>query len=334
MPVTIKDIAQAAGVSPSTVSRALSDHPRISAGTKERVRQLARDMGYTPSVLARGLVTRHTATIGVVVTTVSDPFLAPLVRGIEEVAYGDGYSVFISNAHRDRERELEVVQSFYERRVSGIIVAGSQIDQEYLELCDRFPLPIVLFNCRTYPYSVSTDNVLGARWAVEHLLQLGHRRIVYIANQRSRRANLDRLAGYQQMLAEGETPADQSLVIESDGTMQGGAEAVQELLALPQPPTAFFCFNDMTAMGVIHALRQAGVRVPQDKSVVGFDDLDLLTYFSPPLTTVRQPTYRLGRRAIQILLALIQGQQGLRPEILPAELVVRETTGPAPALTH
>jgi len=334
MPVTIKDIAQAAGVSPSTVSRALSDHPRISAGTKERVRRLARDMGYTPSILARGLVTRHTATIGVAITTVSDPFLAPLVRGIEAIAHENGYSVFLGNVHRDRERELQVVQSFYERWVSGIIVAGSQIDEGYLDLRDRFPLPIVLFNCRTYPYSVSTDNLIGACQAVAHLVQLGHRRIAYIANQYSYRANLDRLTGYRRVLEESGTSMDPNLVTEGDGTIKSGLKAAGELLALSQPPTAFFCFNDMTAMGVINALRRAGLQVPRDKSVVGFDDLDLARYYNPPLTTVRQPTHQLGQRAIRMLLDLIQGRDDLQPEILPAELVVRETTGPAPTLAQ
>jgi DNA-binding LacI/PurR family transcriptional regulator len=332
--VTIKDIAQAAGVSPSTVSRALNDHPRISAATKEHVQTLAQEMGYTPSALARGLVTRQTATIGVVITTASDPFLAPLVTGIEEIAHSNGYSVFLSSSYHDPERELAAVRSFYEHRTSGIIVVGSQIDEGYSELRGRFPFPIVLTNCRTYPYSVASDNVVGAHQAVEHLIQLGHRRIAYVADRGSYRANLDRLTGYRQTLKQDGVSPDRNLSVEGDGTLKGGIKAARQLLALSQPPTAFFCFNDMTAMGVMAALRRAGFRVPRDKSVVGFDDLDLASYYCPPLTTVRQLTYQIGQRAIRMLLRMIQGKAHVGPETLPCELVVRETTAPAPTLAQ
>jgi DNA-binding LacI/PurR family transcriptional regulator len=329
MAVSIKDIARAAGVSPSTVSRALSDHPRISLETKERIRRLAQEMDYTPSLLARSLVTQDTATIGVVITSVSDPFLARLVTSIEEVAQEEGYSVLLSSSYLGRDRELEVVNSFHGRRTRGIIVIGSKIVDGYLQLHNRLPLPIVLTNCRTYPHSVSADNLVGARQAVEHLLQLGHRRIAYIANQRSYRANLDRLTSYQQVLAANGISVDKGLIVEGDGMLQGGNTAAQILLSYPQPPTAVFCINDMTAIGVLSALQRARIRVPEQMSVVGFDDVEFAAYCTPPLTTVRQPTDLMGQRLMHMLLALIQGQEGVRPEILPTELVIRETTGPA-----
>lgn len=334
MSVSIKDIARAAGVSPSTVSRALHDHPRISQETKTRIRQLAQELGYTPSLPARSLVTRHTATIGMVITTASDLFLARLVQGVEETAKGNGYSVFLSSSYRNAERELEVVRSFHERRASGIIVTGSQIDDDYLELSDLFPLPIVLINCRTYPYSVYADKLSGARQAIEHLVQLGHRRIAFIGGPRSRRSRLERFKGYRQVLEEKNIPLDDSLVFEGEGTLASGIKAAGQMLAASRPPTAFFCFNDLTAMGVIRGLQQAGAEVPRDYSVVGFDDLEMASYYCPPLTTVHQPTYRLGQGAINMLLKLIQGESSLQPEQLPAELVVRESTGPAsrPAL--
>jgi len=331
MPVSIKDIARAADVSPSTVSRALNDHPSISSETKARVRRLAQEMGYTPSLLARSLVTKDTATIGLVITHASDPFLARLVAGVEDAAQSNGYSVFLSSSYRDAGREQRVIRSFYERRASGIIVAGSQIDAGYLQLRERFPLPIVLTNCRTYPYSVSTDNQSGARQAVEHLVQLGHRRVAYGANQHSYRTNRGRLAGYQAILGQREIPPEEELVIEGEGTLAGGAQVGQQLLALSSPPTAVFCFNDMAAMGVLHALERAGLETPRDCSVVGFDDLELASYFCPPLTTVRQPSYQIGQRAMRMLLKLIQGESDVEAEILPAELVIRETTGPVPA---
>ena len=330
MTVSIKDIAKAAGVSPSTVSRALSDHPRISDETKERIRRLAQEMGYTPSLLARSLVMQDTATVGVVITMTADPFLAHLVTSIEEVAQEQGYSVLMSSSYLDPNRELEVVGAFHGRRTSGIIVIGSQVDTGYLQLRDRFPLPVVLTNCRTYPYSVSTDNASGAQWAVEHLAQLGHRRIAYIANRRSHRSNSDRLASYQQVLAVNRIPVDEDLIVEGDGTLQGGSAAARILLSRTQPPTAVFCFNDMTAIGVLSGLQQARIRVPEEMSVVGFDDVEFAAHCYPRLTTVRQPTDLMGQRLIRMLLALIQGQEDMGPEIMPAELVIRESTGPPP----
>ncbi len=332
MSVSIKDIAWAAGVSPSTVSRALSDHPRISRETKTRIRRLAHELGYTPSLPARSLVTRHTATIGMVITTAADPFLARLVQGVEETAEEKGYSVFLGSSYRDASRELEVVRSFQERRASGIIVTGSQVEDKYLQLGHQFPLPIVLINCRKYPYSVYTDNLSGARQAVAHLVELGHRRIGFVGGLPGHQSNLDRLAGYQLTLKESGIPLDRRLIFDGDETIESGMRAAQHMAMLAEPPTAFFCFNDQTAIGVIWELNRAGARVPGDYSVVGFDDLEMAAYYCPPLTTVRQPSYRLGQRAISILLELINGRRDLQAEILPAELIVRETTGPAPGL--
>lgn len=329
MSVSIKDIARAAGVSPSTVSRALHDHPRISQETKDQIRQLAHELGYTPSLLARSLVTRHTATIGMVITTASDPFLARLVQGVEETAERNGYSVFLGSSYRDAERELEVVRSFHERRASGVIVTGSQIDDDYLHLCDQFALPIVLTNCRTYPYSVYVDKVSGARQAVEHLLQLGHQRVAFIGGKRSHRSRLERLTGYRQVLEETGIPLDDSFVLDGEGTLASGIMAAGQILAMSQPPTAIFCFNDLTAIGVIRGLNQANAEVPRDCSVVGFDDLEMASYYCPPLTTVHQPTHQLGQCAINMLLKLIRGESNPQPERLPAELVIRASTGPA-----
>jgi DNA-binding LacI/PurR family transcriptional regulator len=329
MSVSIKDIARAAGVSPSTVSRALHDHPRISQETKNRIRQLAQELGYTPSLPARSLVTRHTATVGMVITTASDPFLARLVQGVEETAERNGYSVFLSSSYRNADRELEVVRSFHERRASGIITTGSQIDDGYLQLSDQFPLPIVLTNRRTYPHSVYVDKVSGARQAVEHLTQLGHRRIAFIGGRHGHRSSLERLTGYRQGLEENDLPPEDSLIFDGEGTLASGIKAVEQILAMPQPPTAIFCFNDLTAMGVIRGLNQANAQVPRDYSVVGFDDLEMASYCCPSLTTVHQPTHRLGQCAINMLLKLIREESNPQPERLPAKLVIRESTGPA-----
>jgi DNA-binding LacI/PurR family transcriptional regulator len=328
--VSIKDIAKAAEVSPSTVSRALHHHPRISEATAARIRHLAREMGYTPSLAARNLVRQQTNTIGLVISCISDLFVGDLVIGVEQAARNYGFSVFLISSYRDAEREKEAIRSLHERRTTGIIVTGSQIDEGYLALRARFPQPIVLINCPGYPHSISTDNLTGARQAVEHLVRLGHHRIAYVANRHSHQANLDRLAGYKAVLAHHSLSPKRELIVDSDGTLAGGQRAAQQLLALPQPPTAIFCFNDLMAIGTLCALSQAGYHVPADCSVVGFDDLELAAYCSPPLTTVRQHRIRLGQQAMHMLQQLILGQGDVQAEILPAELVIRKTTGPAP----
>ena len=177
MTVSIKDIAKAAGVSPSTVSRALSDHPRISLETKERIRRLAAEMGYSPSAVARSLVTQRTSIIGMAVAWVSDPFLAQLVRGIEDTALEQGYTVVLSSFYGEPDREKEVLSTFRERRVDGIIAESSCFDAYPHSLLSLFDLPIVLINRPEYIYSVSTDNLHGGRLATDYLLDLGHSRI-------------------------------------------------------------------------------------------------------------------------------------------------------------
>jgi DNA-binding LacI/PurR family transcriptional regulator len=166
---------------------------------------------------------------------------------------------------------------------------------------------------------------------VGHLVEMGHLRIAYIANPGSQHADLDRAAGYRAMLARQSLPVDPALIVQADGTMAGGREAARRLLALPRPPTAFFCFNDLTAIGALSVIAESGLKVPEDCSVIGFDDLELAAYSCPPLTTVRQYRDRLGERAMHMLHRLIQGYSDVSPEVLPAELVVRQTTGPAPA---
>ena len=328
---TIKDIARVAQVAPSTVSRALRADPRISEERTALILRLSQEMGYTPSLAARDLVTQKTNTIGLVISSVSDLFVGDVVIGVEAAARRYGYSVFLISSYRDARREEQAVRSLHERRTDGIIVTGSQIDEGHLELRDRTGRPVVLINCPSYPHSISTDNLAGARDAVGHMVQLGHRRIAYIANPGSHQANLARAVGYRETLAHSGLALDEGLTVVGDGTLAGGKQTARRLLTLSQPPTAIFCFNDVMAIGALSALREAGLRVPADCSVVGFDDLELAAYCCPPLTTVRQNGEQLGRQAVDMLHRLIRGEGDVRPEVLPATLVVRETTGPVPA---
>jgi len=325
MSVSIKDIAKVAGVSPSTVSRALSDHPRISLETKERIRRLATEMGYSPSAVARSLVTQRTSIIGLAVAWVSDPFLAQVVRGIEDTALEHGYTVILSSFYGEPDREKEVLSTFRERRVDGIIIKSSCFDTYPHSLLSQFGLPIVLINRPEYIYSVSTNNLHGGRLATEYLLDLGHSRIGYIAAEIGRRTNLDRLKAYKEALQGRGIAFEPTLVAMGDGYARGGKEAMCRLLTLPSPPTAVFCYNDLTAIGAALAVREAGLQVPDDISLVGFDDIELTTYCHPPLTTFRQPAYELGRRAMEMVLALMVDGQKTTSVILKGELVVRQS---------
>ncbi|RME45827.1 MAG: LacI family transcriptional regulator [Chloroflexi bacterium] len=282
-------------------------------------------MGYTPSAVARSLVTRRTCTIGLAVAWVSDPFLAQLVRGAEDTALQHGYTVFLSSFYDEPGREREVLAAFRERRVDGIIVKSSRLVIEHDQLLANFGMPLVVINRPEHNYSVSTDNFHGGRLATEYLLDLGHTRIGYIAAERGARTNQDRLEAYKAALEERGIGFDPALVVFGDGYAQGGKEAMKRLLALPSPPTAVFCYNDLTAMGAAMAVREAGLQVPDDISLVGFDDIELATYFQPPLTTVRQPAYELGRRAMEMVFALLEDGKDVPNVVLKGELVVRQS---------
>jgi DNA-binding LacI/PurR family transcriptional regulator len=326
MSISIKDIAEKANVSPSTVSRALQNHPRISEETRENIHALALEMGYVPSEAARALVGKRTATIGVALPEFADPFYMGILSGIEEVALANNYELFVGSYNRDPQRERKLFDAFEEKRLTGLVIAGTQVDDAYLTRRRR-SVPAVLVNQPGYPHAVMIDQREGAFQATQHLIQLGHRRIAYIAHPSGSVSEQRRSEGYCRALKESGVEPNPDHTVTGTGDIAGGVRAAQTLLAQDTPPTAIFCYNDRTAIGAIHALHQAGLRVPADVSVVGFDDLDIASYVTPPLTTVRQPNLALGRRAASMLIALLRGETVV-PKILHPELVIRQSTGP------
>jgi DNA-binding LacI/PurR family transcriptional regulator len=320
-----------AHVSHSTVSRALSGSPVVNRKTTDRIRRIARDLGYRPSAAARSLVTRRTNTIGVVVTNISDPFVAGVVSGIEETADGRGFSVFLANSNAEPEREVRVVHSFEERRVDGIIVAASRVGAQYVPLLSRMRVPIVLLNNQhpsQFAHSVMIANTQASLEATRHLIALGHRRIAWLGDRGGYESETERFAGYQQALEAAGLRLSRQLVTQGDGKPEAAKAAMAHLLALPHPPTAVFCYNDMSALGAIRQIRDSGLRVPADISVVGFDDLYISQYMDPPLTTVRQPMRLMGCMAMQTLLEIL-AENGAGHDIkVPGELIVRGSTAP------
>jgi len=334
MAVTIKDIAKAAGVSHTTVSRALHEHPAISAGTITRIKQLADELGYVPSAAARGLKTKRSHVLGVIVRRIVDPFFAEVLHGIEDVLQAAGYSLFLAVSHRDSARERQIMQAMGERRVEGVIISSTQISPEQLRQLDHFGVPFVLINNQALDtpdvYSVYHDDKYGSSQLLQHLLDLGHRRIAYLGNARGGRTNVERLQGYKAALGQGGVDIRPDYLSDGpNGLPEGGAQAVQKLLVLAERPTAIVCYNDMMAIGAIQAVQQAGLHVPGDISITGFDDIELAPYITPPLTTFHQPKYELGREAATMMLRVLSGN--MEPSspavlVLRGELVVRAST--------
>lgn len=334
--VSIQDIAESAGVSHSTVSRALHDSPLISPEMRRRIQQLALEMGYTPNAVAQSLRATRTNTIGLVISSIADPFVGRVVRGIEGVAQAADQSLFFSVSHNDPEREIKIVENFHRRRVDGVISVSAQISTAYVQRLAQLSMPTVLINQQADAdaerfHSVDADDYGGARLAVQHLLALGHRAVGYIGVSDRVQSNRRRLAGYRHALAAAQIQPNDAWVCISQvrrphiDDVAEGQSVLPELLR--SGVTALVCYNDLIAVGVLLACRDLGIAVPEQLSVVGYDDVELARYVTPPLTTVHQPKLRLGEIAMQMLLDILDGRP-VQDQFLPVDLVVRASTGP------
>lgn len=329
---SIKDIARLAHVSHPTVSRALHDSPLVNAETAAKIRRIAEEQGYRASAVARGLVTRRTRTIALL-TMLDDPASAEVACGAEESATGLGYATFLVNAQEDPERELRVIENLAERRVDGIIVTSARASAQYLSLLKQLQVPIVLVNDH-HPgepvHTVSVANQEAIRAVLQYLIELGHRRIAYLGDHNSHRTDTARQTGYKAALARAGIALAPELIATCEGHSEAAIEATHELLRLHTPPTAVCCASDMMALGAMQAIRARRLRVPEDISVTGFDDLFFASYLVPPLTTVRQPLRQMGQMAMEILFKLMSGQEAPQQTKVEAELIVRGSTAKPP----
>ena len=329
MSVSIYDIAKRARVSPSTVSRALDDHPYIRAETKKRILELAKEMDYVPSTVAKSLAANKTWTIGMVLAAISDPFMGRVVEGMERVAVEAGFNVFISTSQNDRQQEIAAIKMLQKRRVDGIIVIASHLFDQYPQFFGRSKVPIVIINEQKpgeTMHFVTVDDVHAAQLAVEHLLALGHCRIGYVGVTNRPKSNQYRVKGYRDALEAAGIASDPALIFTSNTIADHakvGEASLEPLLAAGA--TAVFCYNDTTAMGLLAACYKRGISVPDNLSIIGFDDIDMAAYTIPPLTTIRQPRFELGQRAMHMMLDLLAGKEP-ENQVVPGELVVRQTT--------
>jgi LacI family transcriptional regulator len=332
------DLARRAKVSATTVSRVLnnSSHP-VSEAARLRVLQAAEELNYRPNALARAMITRRTHIVGVIVGDSSDPYFSAIVRGIETEARNHGYLVIICNTDRDTLVEQNYLNLLHDYQVDGVIFAGGSRHvinglSVVLDELRQAEVALVALNPHTaVAAQVRVDNVAAAREMTDHLLAHGHRRIALIGGPDDLTTSADRLEGYCQALAAAGLPFHADLVWPGAFTFESGVQAARRYLESAERPTALFASNDQTAIGAMAVLRQAGIRIPEDVSVAGFDDIEQARYVFPSLTTIAVPMHRLGEEGMRHLLAQLAGKEIPSLLCLPYRLQIRDSTGPPSA---
>jgi LacI family transcriptional regulator len=335
MSTTLEEIAKQAGVSRSTVSRVMNDHPSVDDETRARVQSVAEKLNYHPNVAARSLAAGRTNIIGLVIpmgvsALFTDPYFPLLIQGISSACNANEHSVMLWLAEPEYERRM-IRQVLQGGLIDGVILASALMDDPMLEALLKRGLPFIMVGRLPTDNQISyvdVDNVNSAREMVSYLLRLGYRKVATIAGPTNMIAGSDRLQGYRLALRSRGVALDPSLIVEGDFTEEGGYIAMQRLI--PRKPDAVFVASDAMAVGAMRALREAGLRVPDDVALAGFDDIPFSARSEPSLTTVRQPIQRMGALAAETLIDMISHPHPQpRRIILPTELVIRESSGPA-----
>jgi LacI family transcriptional regulator len=330
---TIKDVARRAGVGIATVSRTLHNSSRLRPETAARVRQAIEELGYRPNTHAQSLASGRSHMLGMVVSDISNPFFPGLVKGFEEVALADGYDVFVASTNYDPARTALCVHRMIERKLDGVAIMTSEIDPGLTDSFARHKVPLVFLDVGKVGRGVSNikiDYACGIAQAVVHLRGLGHRRIAFISGPVNLRSAWERREAFLERLSErGNAQPDGLLIEEGNHKVDGGVQAMLRLLERRPHPTAVLTSNDLTAIGAMHGIRQFGLRVPEDISVVGFDDIQMAEFTEPPLTTVRLQQSEVARLACNALLQLIR-TPGMGAQLdVGSALVIRSSTAQA-----
>jgi LacI family transcriptional regulator len=338
--VTITDVARAANVHASTVSRVLNGRAELSLlpETRERVIAAATRLGYRPSALARGLRLRRTFTLGMLVPDITNPVFPSIIKGVEGAAHTRGYHLILCNTDDSFEREASYLRVLREWRVDGILIASSSTADSTIAELRREKVPFVLLNSASRAsddLAVVPDNRQGAAAAIEHLIQLGHRRIGLVAAPQTTMAGQERLLAARATLRRHHLAHEDELVALADSFSEAsGYRAARRLLLDGETPTALFCANDLIALGAIRFARESGMVVPDDLSVVGFNNIPQSELFDPPLTTIHVPQEEMGVLAAAVLIDALEGKHLARRHVmLETELVVRGSSAPPPSTT-
>ncbi|MBW1636378.1 MAG: LacI family DNA-binding transcriptional regulator [Deltaproteobacteria bacterium] len=331
---TILDVAKLAGVSTATVSRVINSPEAVRLKTREKVTNAMRVCNYKYNALARGFATRRSNTIGLIIPTINNQVFAESTRGVQDYADLHETQVLLGNTYYRHGREERLVNTFRERQVDGLIITTTDLRGAVLKTLVDEEVPFVLLYSTLKGgemTAVGIDNYQGGYQATEHLVKLGHKRIAMVAGNFSvSDRSFHRWHGYRQCLNNNNIPYDRRFLIQTEYSLIGGRHSVTTLLSLPKPPTAIFCSNDYLAIGTIKGARELGYKLPDDLSVVGFDDIRIASYMVPELTTIRQPSYEMGKLGAELLLQRIEKKVKPIQLMLESSLVVRKSTAIPP----
>ncbi|SNY77707.1 DNA-binding transcriptional regulator CytR [Enterobacter sp. CC120223-11] len=327
---TMKDVAEKANVSTATVSRALMNPDKVSQSTRNKVEKAALEVGYFPQALGRNSKRNESKTILVIVPDICDPFFSEIIRGIEVTAAEQGYLVLIGDCAHQNQQEKTFIDLIITKQIDGMLLLGSRLPFDASIEEQRNLPPMVMANEFAPELELPTvhiDNLTAAFNAVNFLHELGHQRIGCIAGPEEMPLCHYRLQGYVQALRRSGLAVDPHYIARGNFTYEAGANALEQLLALPEPPTAVFCHSDIMALGALSLAKRRGLKVPDDLSIIGFDNISLSEFCDPPLTTVSQPRFAIGREAMLLLLDQISGQNvSSGSRLLDCELIVRGST--------
>ena len=331
---TIHHIAEKLGISASTVSRALKDNPLISLKMRELVKQTAQEMGYSPNILAASFRTRRTNTIGVILPWINRHFFSSVISGIEDVAYNSGFTVTIAQSNDNYKKEASIAHSFFANRIDGLIVSiGMQTtNYDHLKLFREKKIPIVFFDRIVNEIDsnrIVVDDYAGGYKATHHLVMQGRKRIAHVGGSLNLNIYRDRLKGYKDALADAGLPIDETHIIHNKLTREDGLDAIKKLLVTQNRPDAIFCANDVTALSIILHLKELGIKVPDDISLVGFSNEPFSEVVTPSISTIMQPGYAMGQKAAEMMIEEIVKHPEpvhFQTVVMPTDLIIRESS--------
>jgi DNA-binding LacI/PurR family transcriptional regulator len=329
----IRTVAERANVSIATVSRTINNNPSVNAKMAKRVWEAIRELDYFPNTQARALVSGRSGIFGLIVSEITNPFFPELIQGFEDVAVANGYEILVSSTNYDPKRMALCIRRMLERKVEGVAVMTFGIEEPLLEQLAERNIPLVFVDMGPQHPGISlmkVDYHHGIRQGVQHLAALGHRNISFISGPKRLHSAQSRLEAFSQSLRECGITPDPAWLLEGDHTLEGGIRVMEKILAGKKLPTAVMCSNDMTAIGVLHKLYRAGLRAPDDLSLIGFDDIQMARVTIPPLTSIQMSRLDLARAAVTALRAHVEGTAPQREYKIDTHLVVRESTGYPP----